>query len=65
MIVAFQREGTIFEISRKDNRPLYGASVNIKYHETGGFNKENGEPLRLSASKDSDSDLDDHEEQVI
>jgi len=32
MMVSFQDEGVLYEITREDNQPFYGNTVNIKYH---------------------------------
>ena len=34
MIFAFQERGTIYEVTREDGKPFYGATVNVKYHNT-------------------------------
>ena len=36
MYVSFQSPGIIFEISRTDGLPFYGATLDIKYHASGG-----------------------------
>jgi hypothetical protein len=36
MYVSFQKPGIIFEISRTDGRPFYGATLDIKYHANSG-----------------------------
>jgi len=33
LIVALQERGTIYEITREDGQPFYGAAANVKYHE--------------------------------
>ena len=34
MIFAFQDSGRIFEVTRDDGLPFYGATVNVKYHDS-------------------------------
>jgi len=35
MYVSLPSPGIIFEISRKDGMPFYGATLDIKYHNSG------------------------------
>eukprot|EP00980_Cylindrotheca_fusiformis_P014210 scaffold3741_cov127-Cylindrotheca_fusiformis.AAC.2 len=35
MYVAYQHQGTVFDIWREDGRPFYGKTLSVKYHETG------------------------------
>lgn len=32
MMFAFQAEGKLFEIKRRDGRPFYGNNIDVKYH---------------------------------
>lgn len=34
LIVAMQERGTIYEFTRDDGQPFYGAAANVKYHQT-------------------------------
>ena len=52
MIFAFQERGTIYEITRDDGKPFYGATANVKYHTVANGKAKNLQHIRASMSID-------------
>lgn len=52
MIFAFQERGAIYEVTRDDGRPFYGATANVKYHQSADDRSRFTSHQRYSDSED-------------